>query len=335
MSHAAAPLFELLACPKCSGGLRELTCLACGSRYDAPNGIPRLRGPLDARTEIVRQFYADSPFPGYAPSENLSSLRARGNRNDFARLLDEAIPGNARVLEVGCGTGQMSLFLARADRLIVASDISRPSLELGAGAARRFGVDRILFVETDLRMPGLRSGAFDVVYCSGVLHHTPDPQQSFGALARLVQPGGFIVVGLYHSFARLPHRLRRGLARLTGFKWIVFDPILRDRGAQPARREAWLRDQYQHPEEHRHTLGQVKHWFLENGVVYLRSYPSALIAGARPTASTLFTRAEDDWWLENALAQASWLAKLSHEGGLFVAIGRRKDNAFQAENALQ
>jgi ubiquinone/menaquinone biosynthesis C-methylase UbiE len=327
MPHPVAQLFELLACPKCSSSLGELSCPSCGAQYDAPSGIPRLRGALDPRTEAVRRFYEASPFPGYARGENLSNLRARGKRNAFAQLLDEAIPGDARILEVGCGTGQMSLFLARADRLIVATDLSRPSLELGADAARRFGVDRILFVETDLGTPGLRAAAFDVVYCSGVLHHTPDPRKSFTALARLVRPGGFVVVGLYHSFARLPHRLRRGLARLTRFRWIALDPVLRERELQPARREAWLRDQYHHPEEHRHTLGQVKHWFRENGIDYLRSYPTALVGSAEPTAAALFTRAEDDWWLESVFAQASWIAKLSHEGGLFVVIGSRTDGA--------
>ena len=34
--------------------------------------------------------------------------------------------------------------------------------------------------------------------------------------------------------------------------------VLRDRAADPARREAWVRDQYQHPEEHVHTLAEVQ-----------------------------------------------------------------------------
>jgi ubiquinone/menaquinone biosynthesis C-methylase UbiE len=56
---------------------------------------------------------------------------ARAERSRFAQLLDRAVPGDARVAEVGCGTGQMSLYLSRADRIIVAADLSR-SLLLGA-----------------------------------------------------------------------------------------------------------------------------------------------------------------------------------------------------------
>ena len=83
------------------------------------------------------------------------------------------------------------------------------------------------------------------------------------------------MLGLYNLVARLPHRLRRAFSRLTGRIW--WDPVLRDRATEPERREAWLRDQYSHPEEHCHTLGEVKRWFRENGVEFLRTYPSALL----------------------------------------------------------
>jgi len=314
---------ELLACPRCGGGLiAPLRCRSCGAEYGAPAGIPDLRLPADARTEAVRDFYAQAPFPGYPPRDSYPWLRARAERSELARLLDQAIRGDASVLEVGCGTGQMSLFLATADRVVIGADLTRPSLQLAEDARRRYGIERALFVETDLRSPGLRAGAFDVVYSSGVLHHTPDPGASFAAVARLVRPGGIVVIGLYNAFARLPHRLRRGVARLTGFRWIPWDPVLRERKAEPARREAWLRDQYRHVEEHRHTLGEVQGWFRENGVEYLRAYPDTLLAADQLTGDGLFRAAGDDWPVENVLAQLSWARTLSHEGGLFVVVGR-------------
>ena len=201
---------ELLACPACGGALAaDWSCRGCGARYEAPDGIPNLRLGSDARTDVVRRFYEHAPFPGYPPRDSLASLRARAERSEFARLLDQAIPGDARILEIGCGTGQMSLYLARADRVVIGADLTRASLLLGAAAARRFGLDRVQFVETDLQRPGLRAGAFDVVYSSGVLHHTPDPRASFARIAQLARPGGMIVLGLYNAFARIPLRLRR------------------------------------------------------------------------------------------------------------------------------
>jgi SAM-dependent methyltransferase len=323
---------DLLACPQCRGALdaaakspnqpKELGCVRCHASYPLSEGVLRLRLPSDARTEAVRAFYSQNPFPGYAPSDDLATLRARASRSAFARALDNAVPGDARIVEVGCGTGQMSLFLANADRVVIGADLTSASLELGARASRRFAVRRAFFVETDLRQPGLREAAFDVVYSSGVLHHTPIPRASFAALAKLAKPGGVIVVGLYNLFARLPHRLRRGLARITGR--VFWDPALRDRRSAPARRDAWLRDQYFHPEEHCHTVDEVKCWFRDNGVEFLRTYPNTLFGENRADEPDLFSSAEDDWWLENWICQLTWAVSLAHEGGLFVTIGRRE-----------
>ncbi len=322
------PSFEdLLACPRCGGALSlsggpcgQLSCGSCGEQYRAPGGIPDLRIPSDACTEKVREFYARAPFPGYPPRDSLLGLRARAARSEFARRLDESIPGDATVLELGCGTGQLSLFLASADRTVLGADLARPSLELARKAAARYGISEIYFVETDLRTPGLRREAFDVVLCSGVLHHTPDPRTSFASVARLVRPGGVLVVGLYNAYARLPLLLRRAVARLTGYRWIPWDPVLHDRRAEPARREAWLRDQYRHVEEHRHTLHEVQGWFRDNGLEYLRAFPSALLAGE---TDELFARSEDDWAFEGLIAQLSWMRALGSEGGVFAAVGCR------------
>jgi 2-polyprenyl-3-methyl-5-hydroxy-6-metoxy-1,4-benzoquinol methylase len=292
-------------------------------QYAAPGSIPDLRVLTDARTDAVRDFYARAPFPGYPPRDSLPALRARAGRSEFARALDQAIPGDAVVLELGCGTGQFSIFLASADRNVIGADLSRPSLELARDAAARYGVRSVEFVETDLRAPGLRRGAFDVVICSGVLHHTPDPRASFAAVARLARPGGVVVIGLYNAYARLPLRARRWLARLTGFRWIPWDPVLRDRRAEPARRQAWLRDQYQHVEEHRHTLREVQRWFRESGVEYVRAFPSALLAGE---TLDLFTQSPDDWALEGLIAQLAWMRTLGSEGGLFVTVGSRVES---------
>jgi SAM-dependent methyltransferase len=272
------------------------------------------------RTERVRAFYERAPFPGYPPRDSIEWLRARAERSEFARLLDRAIPGDASILDLGCGTGQMSLYLARAERRVVGADLTRASLRLAIAAAHRFGLEsRVSFIEMDLQNPALRPGAFDVVYSSGVLHHTPNPRESFAHVARLARPGGIIILGLYNAVARIPLRVRRAVARASNYRFTLFDPVLRDRAAEPARREAWLRDQYQHPEEHRHTIGEVRGWFSENGVEYLRTYPSSLLA---TDSDDLFSPAGDHWPIEEWLAQLGWMRTLGHEGGLFVIIGR-------------
>ena len=318
---------DLLACPDCGGALSGgLACAGCGRAWTAPDGIPLLRDSADSRTETVRRFYEAAPFPGYPPNDSLGWLRLRAERSRFARLLDASIPGDARIAEIGCGTGQMSLYLARADRVIVALDLARASLRLGAEAAARYGTDKVLFVEADIGRLPLREQSLDLVYSSGVLHHTPDPRAAFAHVAKAVRPGGMIVIGLYNRWARLPLRLRRLVARLTRYRWVPFDPVLRDRAAEPERREAWLRDQYRHPEEHRHSVAEVRRWFDENGIDYVSTYPSTMI-GAEP--DDLFEPAEDEWPLETFLAQLGWMRSLGPEGGLWITVGRKRESMDQ------
>jgi 2-polyprenyl-3-methyl-5-hydroxy-6-metoxy-1,4-benzoquinol methylase/uncharacterized protein YbaR (Trm112 family) len=314
---------QLLACPGCEGGLlADFSCSLCGAAYPAADGAPSLMLEAATRVEAVRRFYEAAPFPGYPPNDSLSWLRRRAARSRFAELLEAAIPGDARVLEIGCGTGQMCLYLARADRLVVGADLTAASIGLAAAAARRFGVEQAHFVQTDLHQPGLCDAAFDVVYCSGVLHHAPDPQAAFRRIVRLARPGGMVVVGLYNSLARIPLRLRRAVGKLSGYRWIPGDPVLKDRAAEPARREAWLRDQYQHPEEHRHTVAEVQSWFRAAEVDYVRSFPSTLLA--EDDQPPLFQPADDNWEFEGWLAQLGWMRSLGGEGGLFVMVGRRR-----------
>lgn len=311
----------LLACPSCGSALgADWCCEKHGTRYGAPDGIPDLRLAGDEQTEAVRAFYAEAPFPGYPANADRNWLRQRAGRSRFAQLLDDAIPADARIAELGCGTGQMSLYLARADRVVIGADLTRASLLLAANAARSFALHGVHFIETDLTRPGLRSGAFDVVYCSGVLHHTPDPRRSFARVAELVRPGGMIVLGLYNAFARLPLLVRRALWNATARRSPPRDAVLRDRASQPERRAAWLRDQYCHPLEHSHTIAEVRGWFRENGVEFVRTYPSALLAHEE---AGLFDAEPGGWRGEEWLAQISWMRSLGAEGGLFVIVGRR------------
>ena len=96
----------LLACPACRGALdSHWRCDGCGLAFEEADGIPALRLAGDRRTETVRDFYTETPFPNYPPEASLSWLRARASHSEFAQKLDAAIPPDARIVEVGCGTG--------------------------------------------------------------------------------------------------------------------------------------------------------------------------------------------------------------------------------------
>ena len=80
---------------------------------------------VDSRTDVVRRFYDEAPFPGYPPRDNLAAFRARAERSRFAQLLDAAIPPEAWYLSIlgvdptlqgrGIGARLLAPTLAEAD----------------------------------------------------------------------------------------------------------------------------------------------------------------------------------------------------------------------------
>ena len=62
----------------------DWSCVGVRRGYDAPDGIPNLRLPVDARTEAVRRFYERAPFPGYPPRDSLHRA-ARARRAERVR----------------------------------------------------------------------------------------------------------------------------------------------------------------------------------------------------------------------------------------------------------
>ena len=65
---------------------------------------------------------------------------------------------------------------------------------------------------------------------------------------------------------------------------------------------------------------EVRGWFAQTGVEYLRTYPSLLLG---EKTDDLFAADKDYWPVEAWLSQIGWMASLGREGGLFVTIGRR------------
>ena len=111
-----------------------------GRTYPVEEGIPRLFVPTDLDelegrdvTDMVKQFYEKTPFPNYDDQDSVRSLIDKARERLYARALDAAIPSNASVLEVGCGTGQLTNFLGITCRSVVGTDLCLNSLRLADG----------------------------------------------------------------------------------------------------------------------------------------------------------------------------------------------------------
>ncbi|MBM4197767.1 MAG: methyltransferase domain-containing protein [Gammaproteobacteria bacterium] len=306
-----------------------LICPACQHEFQVTDNIPQLFWPHEAFedpgdvTEIVKAFYEETPFPNYDDHDSVRSLMDKSRRGIYARRLDESIPYNASVLEVGCGTGQLTNFLGISCRRVVGTDMCLNSLRLGEAFRAEHGLARVQFAQMNLFRPVFRDELFDVVLCNGVLHHTADPYGGFKSILKLVRPGGHIVIGLYNTYGRLFTDARRQLFRLTGggAKWI--DPVLRQTGLSSEKRRAWFADQYQHPHESKHTMGEVLGWFSENGVEFVRGIPALRPDDDGLAGSSLFEPQSPGIALERFVVQASEIvAAGQREGGFFIMIGR-------------
>ena len=325
-------LEEVWACPACQGSLERegdvARCTHCQERFSKENGIWRLFAPHEKHegdvTELVKSFYEETPFPHYDENESVQSLIDKSRKGIYARLLGDQIPYNARVLEVGCGTGQLSNFLGVGCRTVVGTDLCLNSLDLAEEFRSAQGLNRVRFLQMNLFKPALADSQFDVVLCNGVLHHTSDPYGGYKVISRLVKPGGFLVIGLYNIYGRFCHQARGAAFRLTNGRMRSIDPYLRTAELSRDKQEAWFKDQYQHPHESKHSMGEVLGWFRNNGFDFVNAVPKFKVWDSFDAREMLFEQADPGSAFDRALAQAKMIVTGNREGGFFIVIGRNQ-----------
>lgn len=109
--------------------------------------------------------------------------------------LDETI--GKRVLDFGCGAGLEALEYGRAGNDVTVADISATNLKL---AQRFFAVHDVAEPIAHLvtvEYPFIGDGRYDVIHCSGVLHHIPYPDQILARFSELLAPGGEVRLMVY------------------------------------------------------------------------------------------------------------------------------------------
>jgi ubiquinone/menaquinone biosynthesis C-methylase UbiE len=101
------------------------------------------------------------------------------------------LPAGARVLDAGCGTGEITRRLAeRFDGAqVLGVDVLAPHLELARRDAAHLG-ERVRFEERSVYALGLPSASFDLVVCRHVLQAIPRPADVMRELLRVTRPGG-------------------------------------------------------------------------------------------------------------------------------------------------
>jgi SAM-dependent methyltransferase len=183
------------------------TEIRCGYLPERPV-TDRRHGGSDTVTAAVAEQYEGWPYPVWS-----RAMAEPGALADALGTLDPAgldqLPSDPEILIAGCGTGHEAAMLALQcpEARIVAIDISASSL---AYAAQRCSAFRnIEFRQLDLHDAARLGQSFDIVVCSGVLHHLPDPEKGWAALVDVLKPHGLMKVMLYSHAARETVRAAR------------------------------------------------------------------------------------------------------------------------------
>ncbi|MFK7885618.1 MAG: tetratricopeptide repeat protein [Gammaproteobacteria bacterium] len=228
----------------------------------------------------VREQYEQNPYPRWhAINQQSAGTVAEVVRADVYPSAPNAkcLSGveKPKVLIAGCGTGKhaVSQALRYRDATIVAVDLSRASLAHAVRKAREFGVENLRFMHGDILELGDLGETFDVIECSGVLHHMEEPMSGWKALASVLAPGGLMKVALYSATARRHINAARAAletrwpdssleairaARQWLFGLETSDPRRQVAASQEFYATSMVRDLLFHEQEHQFSLDQVQ-----------------------------------------------------------------------------
>lgn len=203
------------------------------------------------------------------------------------RLMGEAIRNlregsDATVVDVGCGACRVAQLVKMiGEAKTISIDLSLGSLR----AACRNEVGALVNGD-NLNLP-LRSGCADLVISNGVIHHTPDAHRSFTELARIIRPGGTLIVSVYdrkswyYAVWRYPGALIRAIQRRFGdgmLRYTVFPffhlgvsillPIATRRWMRLPIENSWslFHDQFTTPQCTFHTFEEIQEWATAAGL---------------------------------------------------------------------
>jgi SAM-dependent methyltransferase len=120
----------------------------------------------------------------------------------FERALSERLSSPARIVELGCGTGDLAAHLSARGHRVTAFDISPGMLEQ---ASQRHGALPITWTRLapDWQQLPLSDGGADAVVASSVFEYLPDPLHVARECARVLKPGGHLLCTVPNPVARV------------------------------------------------------------------------------------------------------------------------------------
>lgn len=156
----------------------------------------------------IKEFWEEHPLCSHlvdseagtkAFFKTYDSMRAHNEPDEFVEeWLAPSRSGETRVLDVGCGNGYILAKFEGAGATSFGIDLTAKALELTNARLNLAGLEAKLLQADATELP-FPDHAFDLVYSLGVLHHSPNTEQCFGEIQRVLRPGGKIVAMLYNK----------------------------------------------------------------------------------------------------------------------------------------
>jgi SAM-dependent methyltransferase len=171
------------------------------------SGRDRETRTLDTSSDPISEFYTGHPYP--PPVDNLD--RARDEWRDENRHRaeyhlfwpDRPYRADLDILVAGCGTWQAAKYaVCRPAARVVGIDVSPTSLEHTAQLQHRYALSNLETRLIPIERAEELERQFDLIVCTGVLHHLADPDAGLRALRSVLRRDGVMYVMVYAPYGR-------------------------------------------------------------------------------------------------------------------------------------
>lgn len=104
-----------------------------------------------------------------------------------------------KLLDIGCGGGQTSIFFTEQGALVTGVDLSKKQIDFARVLAKRKGIEKISFHQGNMEdLSVFEDCSFDLVNSSHTIHYVENLQKCFGEIIRVLKPKGKFVFSVSH-----------------------------------------------------------------------------------------------------------------------------------------
>jgi len=312
-------------------------------------------------TDPIRDFYTSHPFP--PPVANLDRAREMWRDENIHRaehhLLwpETAYRADLDVLIAGCGTWQAAKYaICHPAAHVVGIDVSSTSLEHTERLKQNYDLANLEVRQLAVENVAELDRGFDLIICTGVLHHLVDPDTGLRALRSVLKPDGAMNLMVYAPYGRDGVYMMQEYCRRLGVGTSQEEirdlmtvlrslpehhPLLATQGGSREFPNAdALADAVLNPRDRSYSVSQLYDFVESNGLKLSRWYwqaaylPQCGAMSGTPHASKLAALPEREQYIEMEL----WRGRMANHSFVAHRDDRKSDGAkigFNDERYLQ